>query len=180
MKIAYHYDYKTFVYAGERQIQKVAGYDDYILPQLATFLELPEFDSETEQARFDEQNQKWTVDTKFVEVTAYHKQTHEPKDFDDASLITDEYIKGEPATQWDEWTNGAWVTNESNQHIAEYNQVDNVRRGLYVQMCDPLIAEANIKRLQGFDVEAQAIEAQALAARGKIQTDHPWPTPPVT
>ncbi|MFA0267956.1 hypothetical protein AB4490_14255 [Vibrio cyclitrophicus] len=92
--------------------------------------------------------------------------------------ILDGWTLEEPKTKFDEWTNGAWATNESNKHIAEYNQVDNVRRGLYTQVCDPLFAEANIKRLQGFDDDALAIEAQALAARDQIQTENPWPTPP--
>ncbi len=178
MKIAYHYDYKTFVYMGERQVYKVAGYDDYILPQLATFVEIPELDTETEQAKFNEHNQQWIIEPKFIEVTAYHEQTHAPKDFDDASLITQGYTQEKPATQWDEWINDAWVTNESDKYIAEYDQIDNVRRSQYVQVCDPLFAEANIKRLQGFEDDARAIEAQALAARAKIQTENPWPTPP--
>ncbi|MFS1908075.1 hypothetical protein BCU30_018200 [Vibrio lentus] len=178
MKIAYHYDYKTLVYQSGSQIHKVAGYDEYILPQFATFVEVPKLDIENEQARFDEQNQKWTVEPKFIEVTAYHKQTHETKNFDDVSLITDDYTKDKPATQWDGWIDGSWVTNKSTQYIAECNQVDNVRRRLYAQICDPLIAEANIKRLQGFEDDAQTIEAQALAARDKIQAENPWPTQP--
>ncbi|WP_172378860.1 hypothetical protein [Vibrio sp. Vb339] len=125
-------------------------------------------------------NGAWVKTERQQKVNAYNKQTMQPKKFDDTSLVTDEYTLEKPSTQWDEWINDAWVTNKSNQYIAEYNQVDNVRRGLYVQICDPLIAEANIKRLQGFDVDTQTIEAQALAARDKIQTEHPWPTPPVT
>lgn len=45
-------------------------------------------------------------------------------------------------------------------------------------MCNPLIAEAQIKRLSGNKAEADISGAQALAARAKIQTEHPWPTPP--
>lgn len=92
--------------------------------------------------------------------------------------IKEGWTELKPITQFDEWINNDWVTNQSNKYIAEYNQVDNVRRGLYAQICDPLIAEANIKRLQGFEDDAQAIEAQVLAARNKIQTENPWPTPP--
>ncbi|WP_261881506.1 hypothetical protein [Vibrio coralliirubri] len=178
MKIAYHYDYKTFIYQGESQIHKVAGYDEYILPQFSTWVAKPAFDEEAEQAKYDVKNQKWLVELKPIQVTAYHKKTQEPKVFADASLVSDEYTLKKPSTPFDEWIDGAWVTNKSNQHIAEYNQVDNVRRGLYAQICDPLIAEANIKRLQGFEDDAQTIEAQALAARNKIQTENPWPTPP--
>ncbi|PTP01521.1 hypothetical protein CWO17_15610 [Vibrio sp. 10N.286.45.A3] len=92
--------------------------------------------------------------------------------------VNDGVTLDKPSTPWDEWINNAWITNKSNQHIAEYNQVDNVRRGLYTQVCDPLFAEANIKRLQGCEDDARAIEAQALAARDNIQTENPWPTPP--
>lgn len=178
MKTAYFYDCDTSIYIGHRPVHKIDGYDDYLLPQLATLIEVPEFDSETEQAKFDEQNQTWTVEPKFVEVTAYHKQTHKTKSFDDASLITDDYTKDEPKNQWDEWIGGAWVTNQSNKYVAEYNQTDEIRRQLYSRMCDPLIAEAQIKRLSGNKAEADISEAQALAARAKIQIEHPWPKPP--
>lgn len=178
MKTAYFYDCDIFEYIGPRPVHKIDGYEDYLLPQLATFIEVPEFDSETEQAKFDEQSQAWTVEPKFVEVTAYHKQTHKTKDFDDASLITGDYTKDEPVTQWDEWINNAWVTNQSNKYVSEYNQTDEIRRQLYSRMCDPLIAEAQIKRLSGNKAEADISEAQALAARAKIQAEHPWPTPP--
>lgn len=178
MKIAYHYDYKTFIYQGESQIHKVAGYDEYILPQFSTWVAKPAFDEEAEQAKYDVKNQKWLVELKPIQVTAYHKKTQEPKVFADASLVSDEYTFKKPSTQWEEWVNDAWVTNESDKYIAEYDQVDNVRRSQYVQVCDPLFAEANIKRLQGFEDDARAIEAQALAARDKIQTETPWPTPP--
>ncbi|MFA0405191.1 hypothetical protein [Vibrio sp. 10N.222.52.C12] len=178
MKTAYFYDCDTFEYIGQRPVHKIDGYEDYLLPQLATFIEVPEFDSETEQAKFDEQSQTWAVEPKFIEVTAYHKQTHKTKDFDDASLITGDYTKDEPVTQWDEWINNAWVTNQSNKYVAEYNITDEIRRQLYSRMCDPLIAEAQIKRLSGNKAEADISEAQALAARAKIQAEHPWPTPP--
>lgn len=178
MKTAYFYDCDTFEYIGQRPVHKIDGYDDYLLPQLATFIEVPKFDSETEQAKFDEQSQTWTVEPKFVEVTAYHKQTHEQKDFDDASLITDDYTKDEPATQWDEWINNAWVTNQSNKYIAEYNQVDDKRRTLYALMCDPLKMEAMDLMDEGKETEARQLKLQALAAKQKIKAEHPWPTPP--
>lgn len=182
MKRAYHYDYKTLIYQGESQIYKLTGYDEYILPQFSTWLEKPTFDDETEQAKFDVKSQKWLVELKPVQVTAYHKQTHESKVFDDASLVTDEYTLEKPLTQWDEWINDAWVTNESNKYIAEYNQVDDARRSAYFQMVTPLIDEAKIKRdlinTPESIAEAGELEQQALAARLKIQSENPWPTPP--
>ncbi|MFA0146949.1 hypothetical protein AB4452_12710 [Vibrio lentus] len=178
MKIAHHYDYKTLIYQGQSKIHKVAGYDEYILPQFSTWVVKPEFDEETEQAKFDVRNQKWLVELKLVEVTAHHKQTHETKVFDDASLVADEYTLEKPSTQFDEWINGVWVTNQSNKYIAEYNHVDDVRRGLYSQICDPLKSEAIDKADDGYNDEANALKRQAREAKKKIQAEHPWPTPP--
>ena len=178
MKIAYHYDYKTLTYQGESQIHKVAGYDKYILPQFATWVAKPDFDKETELAKFDVKKQKWLVELKPVEVTAYHKQTRKPKVFADSSLVTDEYTLKKPLTQWDDWFNNDWVTNESDKHIAEYNQVDDKRRALYSQMCDPLKMEAIDLMDEGKEAEAFELKRQAQAAKQKIKTENPWPTPP--
>ena len=178
MKIAYYYDYKTLIYLGESQIHKVAGYDEYILPQFSTWVAKPAFNEKTEQAKFDVKNQKWLVDLKPVEVTAYHKETHEAKEFDDASLVTDEYTLEKPLTQWDEWINNAWVTNESNKYIAEYDQVDSARRAAYREVSDPLYMEAWRKESKGLVDEAAAFRQQADAAVELIQTENPWPTPP--
>ncbi|MEH0666434.1 hypothetical protein H4F04_10965 [Vibrio scophthalmi] len=178
MKIAYHYDYKTLIYQGESQIHTVAGYDEYILPQFSTWLVKPAFDEETEQAKFDVKNQKWVVELKLVEVTAYNKKNHETKVFDDESLVTDEYTLEKPSTQWDEWTNDAWVTNQSNKYIAEYDQVDSVRRAAYREVSDPLYMEAWRKESKGLSDEAAAFRQQADAAVELIQAENPWPTPP--
>lgn len=70
------------------------------------------------------------------------------------------------------------VTDISAKYIDEFNQVDNLRRGLYFNMVDPLVSESNIKRLLGKEAEAIELERQAIAAREKIQLDHPWPVNP--
>ncbi|MFS1502680.1 hypothetical protein BCU13_004540 [Vibrio lentus] len=132
-------------------------------------------------AVFDKQGK--AVDSKYIE-DHRHKTVYDQTDCYNSETVTElgvikiGWTEQKPSTPFDEWIDGAWVTNKSNQHIAEYNQIDNVRRSQYVQVCDPLFAEANIKRLQGFEGDARAIEAQALAARDKIQTENPWPTPP--
>jgi hypothetical protein len=87
------------------------------------------------------------------------------------------FTHDEPSTLYDEWINQAWVTNQRNKYIADFNDVDETRRGLYGRACDPLIAEANIKRLQGREQEAIDMETQALATRARIQAKHPWPEP---
>ncbi|TCW22637.1 hypothetical protein [Vibrio crassostreae] len=178
MKLAYHYDYKTLIYQGESKVHKVAGYDEYILPQFSTWVANPTFDQETEQAKFDVNNQKWVVELKPVEVTAHNKQNHKTKVFDDASLVTDEYTLEKPVTQWDEWINDAWVTNESNKYIAEYDQVDSARRAAYREVSDPLYMEAWRKESKGLVDEAAAFRQQADAAVELIQAENPWPTPP--
>ena len=89
--------------------------------------------------------------------------------------IKEGFTLEQPKTQYDEWIDQAWVTNQENQYIGDFNQVDENRRQLYIRICDPLIAEANIKRLQGLEGEASDIETQALAARVEIQNSNPWP-----
>ncbi|MGR5360360.1 hypothetical protein ACPV54_05840 [Vibrio mediterranei] len=178
MKIAYHYDYKTLIYQGESKVHKVTGYDEYILPQFSTWVAKPDFDVETEQAKFDVIKQKWLVELKPVEVTAYHKQTREPKVFEGASLVTEEYTLKKPLTQWDEWINDDWLTNQSNKYIAEYDRVDSARRAAYREVSDPLYMEAWRKESKGLADEAAAFRQQADAAVDLIQTENPWPTPP--
>ncbi|CAM0031002.1 tail fiber assembly [Vibrio phage K121] len=49
---------------------------------------------------------------KYKKVTAYNKQSKSQKEFDDESLITDEYTLKTPTTQFDEWNNGDWIANK--------------------------------------------------------------------
>ena len=83
-----------------------------------------------------------------------------------------------PATKFDEWVSGKWVTNLANKYIHDFNQTDATRSNLYAQYCDPLMNEARIKRLQGKNTEADSLETQAIAARKKIETENPWPVNP--
>ncbi|EOG7734446.1 phage tail protein [Vibrio cholerae] len=124
-------------------------------------------------------NRELVIKAPYVKVTAYLKSDcTKPKEFDDVTLVAEDYTLKEPATRFDEWIDDAWVTNVSAQYIAEFDQVDNLRRQLYFTMVDPLVSEANIKRLQGKEAEAIELERQAIAAREKIQLDHPWPVNP--
>ncbi|MFN3014446.1 hypothetical protein ACK1CN_00775 [Vibrio coralliilyticus] len=104
------------------------------------------------------------------------------KSVEKLGAIPDGWTFVEPKTPFDEWINDNWVTNESNKYIAEYNQIDDVRRAAYFQVVTPLIDEAKIKRdlikTPEAIAEADELEQQALAARQKIQTENPWPTPP--
>ena len=136
----------------------------------------PDFDEETEQAKFDGVHRKWIVELKHVEVTAYHKQTLETKQFDDASLVTDEYTLKKTLTQWDEWNGTAWVTNQSNKYIAEYDNADSARRAAYRNVSDPLYMEALRKEARGLTDDAADFRNQADAAVELIKAEFPWPT----
>ncbi|MEL7291504.1 MAG: hypothetical protein AAGJ88_04195 [Pseudomonadota bacterium] len=178
MKTAYHYDYKTLIYQGESQIHKVTGYDEYILPQFSTWVAKPDFDEETKQAKFDVKNQKWLVELKPVEITAYNKQTHESKAFDDASLVTNEYTLEKPLTQWDEWIDDCWVTNLSNKFIHDYAQVDATRSALYTQLTDPLESELARKQRQGKNDAVQVLSDRINELEAKIKAENPYPDSP--
>ncbi|RMZ62389.1 phage tail protein, partial [Vibrio anguillarum] len=68
-------------------------------------------------------------------VTAYLKaDCTKQKEFNDKTLVTDDYTLNVPATRFDEWINDEWLTNQSNKYIVEYDTVDSVRRNLYLQV----------------------------------------------
>ncbi|AOY47702.1 TPA: phage tail protein [Vibrio cholerae] len=100
------------------------------------------------------------------------------KEIDELELIPEGWTDKERKTAFDSWMDGEWVTDISAQYIAEFDQVDNLRRHLYFTIVDPLVFEANIKRMQGKEAEAIELEKQGLAAREKIQLENPWPVNP--
>lgn len=102
------------------------------------------------------------------------------KEIDEQELIPEGWTDKERKTAFDRWIDGEWVTDISAKYIAEFDQVDNLRRSLYFAMVDPLVSEANIKRLQRKEAEAIELERQAIAAREKIQLENPWPVNPET
>ncbi|MBL4262143.1 hypothetical protein [Vibrio fluvialis] len=123
----------------------------------------------------------WQVKTRFEKVTAYSKETKEPKQFDDKTLVTDDYTLKVPTTQFDSWDNVAidWQTDLQAQYEAELQQVTHTRESLYVQMVDRLNNEAKmIRRVEGDETKAAEYEAQADAAYLKIRADNPWPVAP--
>ncbi|EPQ6833964.1 tetratricopeptide repeat protein [Vibrio cholerae] len=110
--------------------------------------------------------------------TIWNCEDGSTKEIDEQELIPEGWTDKERKTAFDRWIDGEWVTDISAKYIDEFNQVDNLRRSLYFAMVDPLVSEANIKRLQGKEAEAIELERQAIAAREKIQRDHPWPVNP--
>ncbi|WP_258185927.1 hypothetical protein [Vibrio splendidus] len=121
----------------------------------------------------------WGKKERQVKVTAYLKtEGTKTREFDDKSLVDDNYTLEKPSTPWDEWIDNAWETNKSNKYIAEYDQVDNARRAAYRSVSDPLYMEAWRKESQGLTDEAAAFKQQVDAAIALIKAEHPWPTPP--
>ncbi|HDI3227971.1 TPA: phage tail protein [Vibrio cholerae] len=112
--------------------------------------------------------------------TIWNCEDYSRKEIDEQELIPDGWTDKERKTAFDRWIDGEWVTDISAQYIAEFDQVDNLRRHLYFTMVDPLVSEANMKRLQGKEAEAIELECQAIAAREKIQLENPWPVNPET
>ncbi|EKO3992753.1 phage tail protein [Vibrio fluvialis] len=125
----------------------------------------------------------WQVKTRFDKVTAYSKQTKEPKQFDDKTLLAYDYTLIKPPHQYVTWSDelGDWQTDTQAKYEAEVQQVTNTRESLYVQIVDRLNNEAKmIRRVEGDEVKAAEYEAQADAAYLKIREDHPWPEAPST
>lgn len=82
-----------------------------------------------------------------------------------------------PTTQFDEWINNTWVTNQQAQHEAQVNQVDATRRSLY-QNVDVLRNEADmILETENDESKATDYKEQAKALYLKIRDENPWPEP---
>ncbi|MDC5720620.1 hypothetical protein [Vibrio europaeus] len=182
--------HKTGELLGTRAaVKDVKQPERWVIPPYQTPIGLPNeslddneywayLDSNNKPVR-DHQSGVWVKQKRHIKVTAYLKSdATKHKEFDDASLVTDEYTLEQPVTQWDEWNNDAWLTNQSNKYIAEYDQVDSARRAAYREVSDPLYMEAWRKESKGLSDEAAAFRQQADAAVELIQAEHPWPTPP--
>lgn len=120
----------------------------------------------------------WVVKDMQTKVTAYHKQAKQSKEFDDKSLVTDNYTLDKPNTQFDEWIDNSWVTNKQRQYEAELLQVESIRRALYTNV-DALRNEASmIRTVEKDEAKAADYEQQAIALYLKIRDENPWPEPP--
>lgn len=174
--LIHHFDSEN-VYTNSVEVFIQAGEG---LPAQSTNLPLPEL-AEGKKAVFTKDG--WLLKEDYRGLVVYDKlNCVNSKIVSQLGAIEDGWTLKIPQSRFDEWINGAWVTNESNKYIAEYNQVDDARRAAYFQMVTPLIDEAKIKRdlinTPESIAEAEQLEQQALAARLKIQSENPWPTPP--
>lgn len=92
-------------------------------------------------------NGSWVKKKKQVEVTAYHKQTHQAKEFDDRSLVADEYTINEPPTPYHDFVDGVWVGNSEKAIIAKRTEINNWRKQMENN-------ESQIVSAIGFDWDA--------------------------
>ncbi|MDA0148866.1 hypothetical protein [Vibrio sp. LaRot3] len=92
--------------------------------------------------------------------------------------IKEGFTPDKPLTEYDERTNGEWVTNESNKYIHDYALVDAKRAALYSELTDPLETEYARKVRQGKNEEAQILDDRIDELELKIKSENPYPTPP--
>ena len=97
------------IYTGENEVVAPSGYDEVPRPQMATWVKPPEHDSFTHYALYDRPSDSWSIHEKYVEVTAYNKETMRSKQFEDASLVTDEYTLLVPISDKCTWDGLEWV-----------------------------------------------------------------------
>lgn len=120
--------------------------------------------------------------TEYVEdhrgVTVFSQSDGHAIEITELGPLSETYTEQKPTTVFDEWIDGQWVTNLEKQYQYDYNQVDDMRRALFTQNVDPLLVEANVKKIQGLEQEATLYIQQALALRAKIQDENPWPPLP--
>lgn len=114
-------------------------------------------------------------------VTAYLKSDcTQQKEFDDKTLVTDDYTLDAPKSRFDEWIDSAWVTNLQNQYQAQVQQVTDKRYGLYLDV-DRLRAEAkSVLEIEGDEAKAEEYRLQANALYLKIRDENPWPEAPTS
>ena len=74
----------------------------------------------------DDTGCKWQVKTRFEKVTAYHKQTQQPKQFDDKSLVDDEYTINKPLPH-SIWQDNDWVQQIDLLQVAKRNEINQWR-----------------------------------------------------
>ncbi|OEE50514.1 hypothetical protein A1QU_10760 [Vibrio anguillarum] len=121
----------------------------------------------------------WVKKERQVKVTAYLKvDCTKKKEFDDKTLVTDDYTLDVPKTRFDEWIDDSWVTNLQNQYQWQVAQVADRRAYLYLDV-DRLRAESkSVIEIEGDEAKAEEYRLQANALYLKIRGENPWPVNP--
>ncbi|CAM2802660.1 hypothetical protein [Vibrio diazotrophicus] len=115
--------------------------------------------------------------------TIYNKANPlESKQVKDLGEIEEGWTLTQPPHQYVTWSEALndWQIDTQAKYEAEYQQVNDTRGILYVQIVDRLNNEAEmIRRTEGDEAKATEYEEQADAAYLKIRADNPWPELPV-
>ena len=107
-RVGYYFNLDN-IYVCSRVVRAPSGYDYVPKHQMATWNEPPAYNVNTHYALYDERSDSWSVHAKYVEVTAYHKETMRYKKFDDATLVTDDYTLLVPTSDKCTWDGLEWV-----------------------------------------------------------------------
>lgn len=129
-QLAHHYNPSTLLYTHSTVLSVPAGYKAPLVPQCALLTHLPEYDPSTQDLKVNLTDCVWQALDKHMAVTAYHKQTKAQKEFDDKSLVTDEYTLKEPSTPYHDFNDDEWIANKEKAVSAKRTEINNWRTTL--------------------------------------------------
>ncbi|WP_417883026.1 hypothetical protein [Vibrio rumoiensis] len=120
------------------------------------------------------------IDSEYVEdhrgKTIYNTQDcKQSKIVEKLGVIEDDWTLLKPSTQFDEWIDSEWVTNEQMEYEAQVQQVDAIRRALYLNVDALRNKAAMIRVLEADETKAADYDEQAKALYLKIRNENPWP-----
>ena len=121
---ANHYHPSTLLYTHSSALVAHAGYNEPLLPQCTLLTSLPSYDPSTQDLKVNLKDGVWQVVDKYKTVTAYHKQTQIHKEFDDKSLVTDEYTLKKPPTPCHDFNDANWVANQEKAFNAKHLEIN--------------------------------------------------------
>lgn len=127
---AHHYNPNTLLYTHSTILSVPAGYKAPLLPQCALLTPLPSYDPSTQNVKANVKDGEWQVLDKYIAVTAYHKQNQQAKEFDDKSLLTDEFTLKKPPIAYHSFIDSDWVANKEKALDAKRAEINNWRTAL--------------------------------------------------
>ncbi|MEZ9999802.1 DUF4376 domain-containing protein [Vibrio lentus] len=127
---AHHYHPNTLLYTHSSALNVPSGYKTPLTPQCASLSPLPNYDPDTQSLKINLSDDNWQVIKKHKAVTAYHKETQAPKEFDDKTLVTEEFTLKEPPTPYHCFIDSDWVANKEKVLDAKRAEINNWRTAL--------------------------------------------------
>lgn len=129
-KFAHHYNPITLLYTHSTALSVPAGYKTPLVPQCSLLTPLPSYDPSAQYLKANVKDGEWQVLAKLKEVTAYHKQTQVHKEFDDKSLVAEEFTLKEPPTPYHDFVDNDWLANNEKATNAKRAEINNWRTAL--------------------------------------------------